>query len=124
MERTPEDLRRRGHFHDAPRVHDRDPVADLACDAEVVRHKDEAHAKALLQGMQEADDLVLDRDVKRGRRLVRKEERRLGGKSDGNHRALAHAAGELMRIGGQAFLRRRDADERHELRRAAELLGF
>ena len=59
---------------------------------------------------QQIDDLRLDGDVERRRRLVGDQELRLAGQSDGDHRALAHAAGELVRIFVDAARRQRDAD--------------
>ena len=46
----------------------------------------------------EPEDLRLDGDVERGRRLVRDDDARLAGERERDHRALAHAAGEFMRI--------------------------
>ena len=45
-----------------------------------------------------AEDLGLDRDIQRGGRLVGDQQLRLGGERDGDHHALAHAAGELVRV--------------------------
>ena len=47
---------------------------------------------------EELQDLVLDGHVERRRRLVGQQQLRLAGERDGDHRALAHAAGELVRI--------------------------
>ena len=52
----------------------------------------------LLQVRDEAQDLGLDRDVERGRGFVRDDHPRLAGERQRDHRPLAHAAGELMRI--------------------------
>ena len=44
-------------------------------------------------------DLRLDRDVERRRRLVGDQQRRAADQRHGDHRALAQAAGKLERIG-------------------------
>ena len=62
-------------------------------------------------------DLRLDRDVERGRRLVGDDQIGLVQQRDGDRHALAHAARELVRIGAQALVGRGDADPR-ERRRA------
>ena len=55
---------------DLPGVHDDDPVADLGDDAEVVGHEEHGHAEVALERAEQVEDLRLDRDVERGRRLV------------------------------------------------------
>ena len=54
---------------------------------------------ALLQVADQLQDLRLRRDVERGGRLVGDQQLRLERQRHGDHRALALAAGELMRIG-------------------------
>ena len=53
-------------------------------------------------------DLRLDRDVERGRRLVGDDQRRAVQQRDRDRDALAHAAGELVRIGVEPARRRRE----------------
>ena len=62
------------------------------------------------EALEERDDLRLDRDVERGGRLVGDQQPRLGGERERDHHALAHAAGELVRIVLVARFGRRDAD--------------
>ena len=50
------------------------------------------------EGAQQVEDLRLDRDVERRRRLVGDQQLRLAGERHRDHRALAHAARELVRI--------------------------
>ena len=57
-----------------------------------------ASPSRLLQIAQQVEDLRLDGHVERRRRLVGDEERWLAGERQGNERALAQAARELMRI--------------------------
>ena len=61
-----------------------------------------ARPNARLQLAQQVEDLRLDRDVERRRRLVGDDERRLAGERDRDHHALAHAAGQLMRVVARA----------------------
>src|SRR6185312_14876982 len=60
--------------------------------------------------LDQRDDLRLHRDVERGGRLVGDDQRRIGGERERDDDALAHAAGELVRIGGEPLPRRRNAD--------------
>ena len=62
------------------------------------------------QLLQNRDDLRLHRDVERGRRLVGDDQGRLGAERERDHDALAHAAGEFMRIAVDPLLGRGDAD--------------
>ncbi len=59
---------------------------------------------------QQIEDLRLDRHVERGRRLVGDQELRLAGERHRDHRALAHATGELVRVVPEPGVRARDAD--------------
>ncbi len=56
-------------------------------------------------------DLVLHGDIECGRGLVGNQKRRLVGDGRYGQRPLAHAAGELVRIGASAFLRIADPDK-------------
>ena len=51
-----------------------------------------------LQARDQVQDLGLDRHVERGGRLVGDQQRGLAGERHGDHRALAHAARELVRV--------------------------
>jgi hypothetical protein len=51
-------------------IHDRDAVADVLHHREVVGDEEIGEAEALLQVLQQVDDLRLDRHVERGDRLV------------------------------------------------------
>ena len=79
-------------------------------DAQVVGHEDQRHAQRLLEAHDEAKDLGLDRHVERRGGLVGDEQARLAREGDGEHHALALAAGELMRVGVEPPLGVRDAD--------------
>ena len=73
---------------------------------------------SLAQRCEQLQDLVLDRDVERRRRLVAEDQLRLARERDRDHHALAHAARELVRVGVGAPLRIGDADQAHQLERA------
>jgi hypothetical protein len=64
------------------------------------------------QLLQLIDDLGLGGDIEGGGRLVGHDQVGLVQHRDRDGDALAHAAGELVRPGAQALLRRRDADAR------------
>ena len=98
--------------------HHADPVGHLAHDAEVVGDEQQRHAVARLQGLQELQDLRLDGDVERRRRLVGDQEVGLVGERHGDHHALALAAGELVRVGVEPRRRLGDADLFEQLERA------
>ena len=64
---------------------------------------------------QQPQDLVLDRHVERGGRLVAQDDLGVAGQRDGDHHPLPHAAGELVRVGAEPPLRVGDADPAHQL---------
>ena len=64
---------------------------------------------------EQLEDLRLDRDVERGRRLVGDDERRIHDERHRDDDALPHAAGELVRIFVRALRRRRNADRLEHL---------
>ena len=110
VERIAHDLADLADLGDAPGIHHRHPVRRLGDHAHVMG--DEHHRRAMLarQALQHRDDLRLNRDVERGRRLVGDDERGFGAKRERDHHALAHAARELVRIVVDPLLGRRDAD--------------
>ena len=72
---------------------------------------------ALLDGLDELQDLGLDGHVERRRGLVRDEQLGLAGEGHGDHHALAHAARQLVRVLLDASLGIRDADHAQRLDR-------
>ena len=99
-------------------VHDEHAVGDVGDDAEVVRDQDDRRPEPLADVAHQVEDPRLDRHVERGRRLVGDQDLRVAGERHRDHHALAHAAGELVRVLVDAPLRRRDADEVEQLDRA------
>ncbi len=119
VRRAAEDRVDRAGLHDPPGIQHRHPVAGAGHHAEIVGHEHHAHRQLVLQPQQQLEDLVLDRDVERRGRLVGQQQLRPAGQGDGDHRALAHAAGELVRVVGQPPPRVRDADQVQQLGRPA-----
>ncbi len=94
-------------------------LARLRDHREVVRDEDEADAELILERHQQLQDLILDRDVERRRRLVAEEELRLGRERDRDHHALPEPARQLVRV--RVGARRSTSgmpDEAHQLERA------
>ena len=100
MERVLVDGVGRPELHDLAQVHDRDPVGDVADDAEVVGDEEVGEAELLLQVLEQVEDLGLDRDVERRDGLVGDDQLRVQGERPGDADALALAAGELVRDSG------------------------
>jgi hypothetical protein len=107
------ELVRGRQLDDLAEVHDRDAVAHVPHDGEVVRDEDDGQAEVALELAQEVQDLRLDRHVERGDRLVGHDELRLQRDRAGHADALALAAGELVRQA--VVVLRVEPDERHEL---------
>ncbi len=103
---------------DAAGIHHHHLVGHFGDDAQVVRDQDDRRASLLLQALHQVEDLGLDRHVQRGRRLVGDQQARLAGQRHRDHRALAHAARELVRVLVEALLRRRNAHLRQHRQRA------
>jgi hypothetical protein len=76
-----------------------------------VGDEDDGGTDALLEVGHEIEDLRLDGDVERGGRLVRDKEFRSTGERNGDHHALTHAAGKLVRVLARAPTRLGDADK-------------
>ena len=87
---------------------------------------DDGHAQLVAQVVHQLQDLRLDRHVQRGGRLVGDQQLRLAGQRNGDHDALAHTAGQLVRVLLQAAVRLVDADQLQQLPSAGPgfLLGL
>ena len=95
---------------DAAGVHHRDAIGGLGDHAHVVGDQHHRGAVPAGQIFQDRYDLRLDRNVERGRRLVGDHQRGLGAERERDDDALAHAAGEFVRIAVDALLGRGNAD--------------
>ena len=111
-----------GVLDDPPRVHHADVVGHLGDHAEVVGDHHDRGVELALQALDEVEDLRLHGDVERGRRLVGDQQLGVVDERHRDHHALAHAAGELVRIGVHAPARLGDADQPEHLDRAIERL--
>ena len=118
-----EDLLRRALFDLLAAQHDDDPVGDLGDHRHVVGDEQHRHPDLALEQLDEVEDLGLDGHVERGGGLVGDEECGAAAQRHRDHRALAHAAGELMRVLLELALRLRDAHELEHLQRERTRLG-
>ena len=110
-----------GQLDHSPEVHDRDPVADVADDAQVVGDEQVGQPELALEPLEQVDDLGLDRHVERADRLVGDDQVRVEGERAGHADALALAAGELVRIARREV--RVEADRREQLADALAALA-
>ena len=115
MLRAGEQFVDRRALDDLAGIHHRDLVADFGDDAEIVGDQDDRGAAGRLQFAHQVEDLRLQGDVERGGRLVRDQELGIAGQRHRDHDALAHAAGELVRIVVDAPFRRGDVDAAQQL---------
>ena len=97
-------------FDDVAIGHDADAVGDAFDHAQIMGDEQHGHAEALLQRLEQVEDLGLHGDVERGGGLVGDEQVGLVGERHGDHDALALAARKLVRIGGEAAGRVGNAD--------------
>ena len=88
-------------LHHLAVAHHDGAVAGLGHHAEVVGDEQHREAEVRPQVLQQLQDLRLQRHVERRRRLVGQQQVRRAGERHGDHRPLALAAGELVRIVGQ-----------------------
>ncbi|GAA3040711.1 hypothetical protein GCM10020000_19110 [Streptomyces olivoverticillatus] len=79
-------------------VHHQHVPGDAGHDAEIVRDHHDGESALLLEPGDQLQDLGLDGDVEGGGGLVGDEQFGFAGERHGDHHALAHAAGELVRI--------------------------
>ena len=106
-------------FDQVAGVHDGDTVGDLRNDREIVRDKQHGEAETGAEIGEQIEDLRLDGDVQSGGRFVGDEQARAVDDGHGDHDALAHAAGKLMRIIAVAARGVGDGDVVHGVDRAA-----
>ena len=113
----------RPDLDDPAGVHHRDAIAGLGDHAHVVGDEHDRGAVLLAQALEQRNDLRLDRDVERRRRLVGDDQLGLAGQRQGDDDALAHAAGELVRVLVEALLGGRDAGFLEQPDRAPARVG-
>ena len=99
VQRLGVERRGRAALEDPAGVEDLDPVAHRERDPQIVGDQHQAHAARLLQIAQPGEDLALGGDVERGRRLVRDQQLGVARERRRDADPLAHAAGQLERVG-------------------------
>ena len=92
------------------RVHHGNVVGEAGDDGKVVGNPDERGAGLTADFLHLKKYLPLDGDIERGGRLVGDDDVGLVQQCNGNSHALPHAAGKLVRVGGEPLVRRSDAD--------------
>ena len=85
-------------------------MAGFSDHAQVMGDKEYRHSAFLLQVLYQLDDLRLNGGVQGRGRLVSNEQMGIAAQRHGNHHALAHAAGHLVRVVFHAGLRLRNTD--------------
>ena len=118
MQRPPKRGPHVGILDDLSAVHHRDAIRRLCDHAEIVRDEDDGHAHLALQLLEQLEDLRLNRHVQRRRRLVGDQHRRPARQRHGDHHALPHAAGQLVRILVDPLTGGRNTDALEHLDRA------
>ena len=106
---------RRRRLDDLAGVHHVDAVGVAGDDAEVVRDDDDGRAELAAQAGHDFQHLRLNRHVERRRRLVGEQQLRVAGHGHGDHHALSHTTGELVRVVVDAALGLGDADHLEQL---------
>ena len=92
-------------------------IGDVGDNAEIMGDEHHRHVAAALQVADQLQDLRLRGDVERGGRFVRDQHRRLERERHRDHRALALAAGQLVRIGAHRSFGIGQADLAQEIER-------
>ena len=106
MARRFQHLLDRAALDDAAGIHDGHAVGQLGDHAQVVSDPDQRGVVLTADLLHAVEDLALDGDVQRGGGLVADDQVGLVQHGDGDGHALAHAAGELVRIALQALFGR------------------
>src|SRR6266571_736815 len=119
MQRLLENLVRRSDLDDAARVHDGNPVADFRKHGEIMRNDDEGGAHRSSDSLDQLQNLRLDGDIHRAGRLIHDDDFRIVRQGNRDDHALAHPAGELVRIHLHDALRVVDPQGGQELSRLA-----
>ena len=118
MGRSREERVRARRFDDASGIHDDHAVGVPRDHAEVVRDEQDRHPELLLQAVEQLENLRLNRDVQRRRRLIGNQHLRVADERHRNHHALPHPPRQLMRVVVDALVGVGDADQAQHLDRA------
>ncbi|ALP41937.1 putative peptide transport system ATP-binding protein [Aeromonas schubertii] len=113
VQRRSQDRLGRGHLHQLAGVHDADAIAKLDHEREIVSDEEDREVELLFERIDLLQDLPLHHHVQGRGRLVHDKQLGVEDERDGDHQALAHAAGELVRIVEQPA--RADVDDLEQL---------
>ena len=105
-------------FDDLARIHHDHALANFGHDTEIVSDHDDRRAEIAIEPVHQIENLSLNGHIERGCRLVGDQHSRIAGQRDGDHHALSHSAGELMRIGVEPFFGGGNADSLQQIDRA------
>ena len=107
-----------GAFDDPSGIHHCHFVTGFGNDSKVVGDENHAHAHFFLEVADQSQNLRLHRDIEGGGRFVGDEQFGFIDERHGDHDALAHAAGELVRVFIHPCFRSGDADARQHFHAA------
>ena len=96
-------------LHNVAHIHDGYLIRHLRHHAHIVRDHHDCGSVFFFQIVHQIEDLCADGHVERGGRLVRQQDLRLAGHAHGDHGALTHTAGKLVRVLSVPDLRRGNA---------------
>ena len=111
-------------FDQVAGVHDSDAIGYVRNDGEIVRDKKHRQSEFVAKVVEQVEDLLLDGDIEGGGGFVGDEELRAVDDGHGDHDALAHASGKLVRIAAGTLLRIGDGNVAHAFDRLAPCFGF
>ena len=101
----------RAELDQFPGIHDGEAAAELGNDADIVTDEDQRRAVLALHLLDDVEHLALDDHIEAGGWLVGDQESRFEQEGEGDDRPLAHAPGELVRIGVEPARRQLDIAE-------------
>ena len=113
-----------GEFDQASGIQDGDSVGYVRDDGEIVRDEEHGEREFVAEVVEQVEDLLLDGNVERGGGFVGDEQLRAVDDGHGDHDALAHASGELVRVAAGALVGAGDGDIAEALDGAAPGFGF
>ncbi|CAB4633290.1 unannotated protein [freshwater metagenome] len=105
------DIDDRTRFDDASALHDKNVVSHVGDNAHVVGDEDDARSETLVERSKQIENFRLNRHVESRRRLVGDEYLGVTRNRLGNHRTLALATGQLVRVRIESFERIGQFDE-------------
>ena len=103
MQGSAEEIPTVANLRDTPCVHHRQSIGYLSDEREIVGDVQDRSALAFLQFRQKIEDSSLNGHIEGSRRFIRDEQIRITRKRLGNHDALFHSTGELVRVGRHHF---------------------